>query len=92
MSANFPFIGIVHNFMKIKGNHENALGPIRAYVQTKHALGNPTYPHSSKGFPLGITLRIIRKIAHWKMKGMNKPSAFFDDNGQAVSKPAILGD
>ena len=91
MNANFPFIGLIHNFLTIKGQPDNVLGPVRAYVQTKHALGNPTYPHSAKGFPLGVTLRVVQKMAQWKMKGMSKPSAFFDDDGQPVVEPTILG-
>jgi len=61
------------------------LGPVRAYVQTQHALGTPSYPHAAKAFPVGITLRIVRKIAHWKLKGMHQPSVFFDADG----KPAV---
>jgi len=91
MGSSMPFIGVIHNFMAIEGKRSDTLGAIRAYVQVQHARGNPTYPHSSKKFPLGITLRIIRKLLTWKFKGMNKPSAFFDKQGRAVSEAKILG-
>lgn len=90
LNAGLPLIGLIHTFMRIQGNRINTLGPVRAYVQTKHALGTPTYPKPSKGFPPGITLRMIRKIAQWKIRGMNKPSAFFDDDGQPIVEPVIL--
>lgn len=91
MSAGMPFIGVFHNFMKIEGDRNSALGPVLAYVQTKHARGTPTYPHSSKKFPLGITLRIMRKMLVWKLRGMNKPSAFFDANGKTMAEVKVLG-
>jgi NAD kinase len=40
-------------------------------------------------FPLGITLRIIRKMLDWKIRGMHKPSAFFRADGTPVSTPTV---
>lgn len=91
MNASMPFVGVIHNFMKHDGGRDDELGPVRAYVQTAHALGKPTYPHSSRKFPFGITWRIIRKMLVWKIKGLNKPSVFFDANSQPIAKPEILG-
>lgn len=90
MNAKLPFIGVIHNFLHIKKNRDNALGPVRAFVQTRHALGKPTYPTTSEGFPLGITLRIMHKIVLWKIQGKHKPSAFFNDGEQPVVKPVVL--
>jgi len=90
MNSKIPFVGLVHSFVKVNGDRAKIIGPVRAYVQTQHARGTPDYPHSHQKFPLGITLKIMQKIAWWKLKGMHKPSAFFDDQGHAVSKPHIL--
>ena len=90
MDAGFPFIGLVHSFMNIEGDRDNALGPVRAYVQTNYARGTPTYTSPSKKFPIGIVLRMMRKMLIWKLKGMNKPSAFFKENGNLIVKPNIL--
>jgi len=84
-----------HNFMQpqFQGNNsdqERVLGPVRAYVQTQHALGSPSYPHSAKKFPVGITLRIIRKMLSWKIRGLHKPSVFFNAKGEPVATPKIL--
>lgn len=89
MNASMPFVGVLAIFMK-DINRDEVLGPVRAYVQTQYAIAEPDYPHSSKKFPVGITLRIMRKILGWKIRGMHKPSAFFDESGAPTSKPAIL--
>ena len=90
MSAGVPFIGVVHSFMDLENDRDNTLGPVRAYVQVKHATGEHTYPHSADKFPLGITLRIASKMLVWKITGKSKPSAFFDDNGKPVSSPTVV--
>ena len=89
INASMPFVGIMTGFMK-DIDRESVLGPVRAYVQTQHAIGTPDYPHSALKFPLGITLRIIRKMLGWKIRGMHKPSAFFRADGTPVSKPTVL--
>lgn len=88
MNASMPFVGVLAVFMK-DINRNEVLGPVRAYVQTQYAIGKPDYPHSAKKFPVGITLRIMRKMLGWKMRGMHKPSAFFHDDGTPVSKPCV---
>lgn len=85
MNASMPFVGLIHSFIGLK-NIDNALGPVRAYVQCQHAIGEPDYPHSAKKFPLGITLRIMRKMLSWKLSGKNKPSVFFSDDGKPVAE------
>jgi len=90
VSAAFPFVGVIHSFLDDELDRDKELGPIRAYVQTQHALGTPSYPHSAKKFPPGITFRILRKMLVWKLQGLAKPSAFFDENGRPVSPPHIL--
>lgn len=92
MNAGMPFFGIIHGFIADETNRDEALGKILAYVQTQHALGTPNYPTSSKKFPLGITLRIMRKILGWKIRGLHKPSAFFTDSGRAIVKPIIVNE
>ena len=89
LNGKMPFIGLVHNFIENPQQHATSLGPIRAFVQTQDAISKPDYPNSSEKFPLGITLRIIRKILLWKIRGMNKPSSFFDDSGRPRVKPLI---
>lgn len=89
MNAKMPFVGVIHSLMDLP-DRDSTFGPVRAYVQTQHALGSPNYPTHSKKFPLGITLRIIRKMLLWRLRGQHKPTVFFTDSGQPVSKPIIL--
>ncbi len=88
MNASMPFVGVIHNFINAKDQAEK-LGTVRAWVQTQHAKGTPDYPRSAEKFPIGITLRIVRKMLSWKIRGMNKPTVFFDSNGEPVAKPSV---
>lgn len=88
INADMPFVGVIHTFIR-EPNRDKVLGPVRAFVQTQHAKGVPDYPKHSAKFPLGITLRIVRMMALWKLKGKQKPSVFFDDDGRPVAKPII---
>lgn len=88
VSASMPFVGVFTDLMK-GVNTDEVLGPVRAYVQTQYAIGKPDYPHSAEKFPLGITLRIMRKMLGWKVRGMHKPSAFFQEDGAPVTKPVV---
>lgn len=95
LRANMPFVGVISSFWDKSENADQSLGPVRAYVQTQYARGEPSYPHIAKKyiakqFPIGIILRIMRKILIWKVRGMHTPSAFYQDN-RPVSKPNILG-
>jgi len=91
MNAKTPFISLIHPFIN-EPDHDAVLGPVRGYIQTQDAIGEPDYPTHSAKFPLGMTLRIIRKMLVWKLKGMNKPSVFFADDGRPVVKPIIAND
>ena len=90
VSVKFPFVGLIHNFMAIDGNRAATLGPVLAHIQVKHAQGSPSYPDSAQAFPIGITLRMISKVLLWKVKGMSRPSVFFDEAGKAAVKPVVL--
>ena len=90
VNAGLPFIAIIHSFIDKDVDKDQVLGKIRAYLQTRYAHGTINYPHSSKKVPVLVIFGMIRKILFWKMKGMNKPSAFFNDKGRPISKPLIL--
>jgi len=90
-SAKIPFAGVIHTFHDV-ADPENTLGPIRAIVQTQYAKGTPDYPKHSAKFPVGITLRIMRKLLLWKLQGKGKPSVFFNVNGQPLVKPIIVNE
>jgi len=86
VSAAVPFVGIVGDFLKVE-DRDRDLGPVLAHVQLQHAKGQPDYPNGAQKFPLGITLRIARKMLAWKISGKHRPSPFFGDDGKPVSEP-----
>ena len=90
LNAKMPFIGLVHSFMQHSPDLAQNLGPVRAYVQTQYAIKTPTYLKHSAKFPLGITLRIVRKILSWKIRKMGQPSVFYDAQGKVAVKPIIV--
>lgn len=89
INAKLPFVGIIHSFINEK-KMDQVLGDVRSAVQTQHARGEPTYPKQHKKFPLGLTAQIARKMALWKLHGMQKPSVFFGDDDRPVVKPIIV--
>lgn len=91
INGSMPFIGVIHNFMDDEGARDANLGPVKAYVMSKHALKPPEHPTSAEKFPLGVTFSVIRKMLAWKLRGMHKPSSFFTDEGKPVSRPTTLG-
>lgn len=89
INASLPFVGVIHSFIN-ESNRDLILGPVQAVVQTQHALSVPGYDKHHKKFPLGITLRIAKNMAMWKMRGMQSPSVFFGDDGRPAVKPVVL--
>ncbi len=92
VNGSVPFIGVIHTIMDDDGIRDQALGPVRTYVQGQHALKELPSKRYNKGFPLGITLRIMGKILKWKLTGKGKPNPFFDEDGRPVSKPSIVSE
>ncbi len=88
MGPGVPFIGLIHNFMDNASKRDEELGKSRGHIQTKFARKEPPTP--LKGSSFKIILRSFSKLLVWKVKGLNKPSAFFDDNGKPLAKPNIL--
>jgi hypothetical protein len=39
---------------------------------------------------LRINCRVVAKILSWKLKGLNKPSEFFNNNREPICEPQIL--
>lgn len=90
INAKLPFVGVIHTFIN-EVHRDQLLGPVRAVVQTQHAKGVPGYAEHHSKFPLRVTLSIVRKMAMWKMRGMQSPTVFFADDGRPVVKPVVLG-
>lgn len=83
-----PFIGVIHNFMQNTATRDEDLGTSLGTVHWQSATS--PVPDEHKVSFLKISFRIASKLIAWKLKGLNRPSAFFDENGRAVVKPIRL--
>ncbi|WP_100636000.1 DUF6151 family protein [Marinomonas sp. ef1] len=86
--AGGPFIGVIHSFMDNTQTRDVNLGKSRGHVLTKFA--KTPVPENLKGSSLSINLTMVTKILSWKLKGLNKPSEFFNSHGQPICEPHIL--
>ena len=86
--AGGPFIGIIHSFMDKATTSEVDLGKNRGHILTKFA--KTPVPENLKGSSLSINFRVVAKILSWKLKGLNKPSEFFNNNREPICEPQIL--
>jgi hypothetical protein len=87
LGSGVPFIGVIHNFMDTASTRDIELGENRGYVQTKFA--KKEVPENQQGSSFGINLRSLSKLIIWKLKGLNRPSVFFNENGQPIAEPNI---
>lgn len=88
LGASAPFIGLIHSFIDDNQSLDKVIGPSRGHIQLRSARAR--VPDKLVGASLAITLRALGKLTIWKLKGFNKPSVFFADDGKPVVKPSIL--
>lgn len=86
MGASMPFVGIIHNFMDNAGQRDEDLGPVLGYMFTQSNLPDERKPTRA----LQTGFRVVKKLLLWKVKGLNKPSSFFNSEGQPISAPRLL--
>jgi len=90
VSAGMPFVGVIHNFIDDPAGQEENLGPLQGYVFKKKATGLPDERQKSSDFK--VIIKMLYKMLVWKIRGLDKPSAFFDVTKQPVSTPKILSE
>ena len=83
-----PFIGVIHSFMDNTQTRDADLGKSRGYVLTKYA--KTPVPENLKASSLSINFRMVTKILSWKLKGLNKPSELFNNNGTPICSAQVL--
>ena len=89
-SGGAPFMGVIHSFMDDEGERDNNLGSVLGHSFIKFA--QPPFSEDvEQAMPLfRLLFRMFGRLAIWKLKGLNKPSAFFDSGGRPVSDPKIF--
>lgn len=86
----WPFVGLLSEFLDIPDEQrDKVLGPVRGYCFTKSASGALPDSIRKHGLPPSMVLRAFSRIATWKLKGLGKPSPFFNAKGQPVAAPTL---
>ncbi|MFT6991403.1 MAG: hypothetical protein ACJASL_003390 [Paraglaciecola sp.] len=88
LGGKVPFIGVIHNFMNNKATRDKDLGVPLDTIHWQSA--KFSLPEEQKVSFFKITTRVLAKLIIWKVKGLNQPSDFFNQDGRAVTKPEVL--
>lgn len=80
-SPRFPLVALIHSFMDHEANgrsRDQALGPPVCRIYDRSAVG-PFPPTAPPPLSSGISVRRASKILGWWMRGLARPTPFFDD-------------
>jgi len=84
-APRFPVIGMVHSFMDHEGDgcsRDEALGPPRCRLYEGSAVG-PLPPSAPAPPSFGVFARRVSKLLGWWVRGLGRPTPFFDDRTNA---------
>jgi hypothetical protein len=89
----FPVVGLIHSFMSHEADgrsRDEALGPPLCRIYERSAVG-PLPPNAPAPPSLGIFALRAARILGWWLRGIGRPSPFFDDHANApLCAPRIL--
>jgi hypothetical protein len=89
----FPVIGMVHCFMDHaadRRSRDEALGPPLCSIYERSAIG-PLPPHAPGPPSAGIFARRASKLLGWWVRGLGRPTPFFDhQTGAPRAVPRVL--
>ncbi|MGB6395741.1 MAG: DUF6151 family protein [Bradyrhizobium sp.] len=84
-APDFPVIGMVHCFMDHEAcglSRDEVLGPPLCRIFERSAIG-PLPPNTPGPPSVGMFARRASKLLGWWMRGLNRPTPFFDDRTKA---------
>jgi hypothetical protein len=87
----FPVVGLIHSFMSHEADgrsRDEALGPPLCRIYERSALG-PLPPNAPAPPSLSIFALRASRILGWWLRGLGRPTPFFDDNAP-LSVPRVL--
>lgn len=89
----FPVIGVIHSFMDREADgrsRDELLGPPLCRIYERGAVG--PLPSNAPGPPSpGIYARRLSRVLGWWVRGLNRPTPFFDDQTKAPrALPRVL--
>jgi hypothetical protein len=89
----FPVIGMVHCFMDHEADgrsRDDVLGPLLCRIFERSAVG-PLPPNAPGPPSVGIFVRRVPKMLGWWVRGLGRPTPFFDDPTKAPrAVPRVL--
>jgi Family of unknown function (DUF6151) len=88
----FPVIGVICCFMEDEAqgrSRDEVLGPQVCRIYQRSALG-PLPPTAPPPLSLGLSVRRAAKALGWWVRGLHRPSPFFDDGNAPRSVPRVL--
>jgi Family of unknown function (DUF6151) len=92
-SPNFPLIAIVHSFMDHEADGRSrdvVLGPPLCRIFERSAVG-PLPPQGPPPPSFGVFARRGSKMLGWRLRGLSRPTPFFDDRTKAPrAMPRVL--
>ncbi len=87
--AGMPFVGVPTVALDPTGQHDDALGPVRARINARFSPAGAAAQGHPKA-PLGLIGRTIRMLAMARLRGRHKPTPFFGADGKPVVEPDVL--
>jgi Family of unknown function (DUF6151) len=92
ISPRFPVVALIHSFLApdVGGrSRDETLGPALCRIYERSAVG-PLPPSSPPPPSLGVFIRRAAKMLGWWMRGLNRPTPFFDERTKApLSVPRL---
>jgi hypothetical protein len=90
-SPRFPIVAIIHSLMDHEGRpRDEVLGPTLCRIYERSAVG-PLPPNAPPPPSLRVFGRRASKLLGWLVRGLNRPTPFFDDRTKAPrAKPHVL--
>jgi hypothetical protein len=89
----FPVIAIIHSFMDHEADgrsRDEVLGPPLCRIYERSAVG-PLPPNAPPPASLRVFAGRARKVLDWWLRGLNRPTPFFDDHTKAPrAVPRVL--
>jgi Family of unknown function (DUF6151) len=89
----FPVVGLIHSFMSLDTDgcsRDEVLGAPLCRIFEGSAVG-PLPPNAPPPRSLGLVARRVPTLLGWWLRGLGRPSPFFDDHTNApLSVPRVL--
>jgi hypothetical protein len=92
-APGFPVVGVIHSFMDHEADGrslDEALGPPLCRLYERSAAG-PLPPNAPAPLSVGLFVRRVPKLLGWWVRGLSRPTPFFDDRTNAPrAAPRVL--